>query len=265
MLHQLIDITSVTNTFISQDNFFNFSRDKDEIEYVLVDPSTSYSGIFLLANKQNMLPFLRHSNWELSFLLKYALQTFPNVKRVVYTACSIHPEEGERVVDTVLEEIGDSFTLLDAKQMLWDEWHSMGLPEYKCGKKCIRIHPEYDQCQGWFIAVFERNFDVPVPPFKFKGQIESHNIFYKKKKSISNCIDSSQQTCDTQQPTIAQEKNEIPELQLVQNKAEKVITITNSKKTKKRPNRKHRKTLKRMEKRRLEKVVGHNGLSKLTI
>lgn len=240
MLHRLLNKTNVTNTLISHENFFKLSLDKNKIEYILVDPASSYSGIFLLAEKHHLKSFLHHSNYKLGVVLKYILLTFPNVKRVVYTTCSIHPEEGEKVVDHALEEIGKSYTLLDAKQMLWNEWDCMSHPDYKCGKKCIRIRPEFDQCQGWFIAVFERNFDVPLPPFRFKNYLKRERFKDIPKNSVNDdaskrfCPDLTKQNSDMQQikPVNVCEINHALQTQASQNTNGTSTTLSKSQRKK---------------------------------
>ncbi|XP_011497183.1 PREDICTED: probable 28S rRNA (cytosine-C(5))-methyltransferase [Ceratosolen solmsi marchali] len=165
-LCNLLQLTDVKNVKTLQHDFLNINISHYEnIKYILVDPTCTYSGIFFEANKSSQKGRIQHFQYLLSMILRYTLQTFPNVKRVVYTTCSVYAEEGEIVIDDVLDEIGNSYYLLDIKEMLWNEWESVSSVEYACGDKCLRIVPEFDLCQGYFIAVFERNFDVQVPPF----------------------------------------------------------------------------------------------------
>ncbi|XKL61227.1 hypothetical protein PGB90_008284 [Kerria lacca] len=89
-------------------------------------------------------------------LLHYALTSFPSVKRVVYSTCSIHPDENELVVDKVLSQISD-FKLIDCS-VIFKQWFNFGSLEYNCGKKCIKSIPNVDYMNGFFIAAFERIF-----------------------------------------------------------------------------------------------------------
>eukprot|EP00731_Ephydatia_muelleri_P001094 Em0001g1094a len=83
-------------------------------------------------------------------ILKHAL-SFPSVKRVLYSTCSVHKEENECVVERVLKEVQDSFELVHALP----EWNRRGFPVFEEALKCIRIMPE-DQTNGFFVAMFER-------------------------------------------------------------------------------------------------------------
>lgn len=103
------------------------------------------------------------------YLLRYALLNFPYVKRVIYSTCSVHPEENERVIDEVLSNVGDAYRLVPIKDMLRENWLNFSSPEYNCGDKCLYSRPDVDLCNGFFLAIFERNFEVPLPECKRKG------------------------------------------------------------------------------------------------
>ncbi|KAK2716694.1 28S rRNA (cytosine-C(5))-methyltransferase-like isoform X1 [Artemia franciscana] len=126
-----------------------------DIKYILVDPSCSGSGIarrlgneYGLEEKRDRLRKL--SNFQ-SQILKHAF-SFPNVKRVVYSTCSLHKEENELVVEDVLESVGDSFKV---KATLKD-WPTRGSEEFSFGCKCARASVESDLTNGFFICCFVR-------------------------------------------------------------------------------------------------------------
>ena len=138
--------------------------DKDKVQYILIDPSCTYSGIFYkIGNADSQV----RSRFQFSLIkiLKWVLHSFPNVRRVVYTTCSIYAEEGEVVVDEALKDLSDSYTLLNAKEMLWNEWQSPSISGYHCSSNCLRTYPGHDGCQGYFIAVFERLPNTPIPKY----------------------------------------------------------------------------------------------------
>jgi len=102
------------------------------------------------------------------YLLRYALFNFPNVKKVIYSTCSLHPEENEEVIDEILADIGDAYHLVPAKRLL-NDWTNFSSQIYNCKDRCLYSKPNVDFCNGFFVAVFERNFEVNLPKCKRKG------------------------------------------------------------------------------------------------
>ena len=86
-------------------------------------------------------------------ILKHVL-SFPSIKRVVYSTCSIHTEENEAVVEQALQDAGHRFALVDAMP----NFPSRGSDDFACGPKCIRVSSEKDLTNGFFVACFERKF-----------------------------------------------------------------------------------------------------------
>ncbi|XP_001605827.2 probable 28S rRNA (cytosine-C(5))-methyltransferase [Nasonia vitripennis] len=131
------------------------------IEYILVDPSCSGSGMvdrieIRKEDQNNLYNRLGKLQSLQSMILNHALK-FPNAKRVVYSTCSIYPEENECVVDEAMTKFGDIYNLVDLKRKLKNEWISFGSAEYSYyGDKCLYARPEVDHCSGFFLAVFQR-------------------------------------------------------------------------------------------------------------
>jgi len=103
------------------------------------------------------------------YLLRYALLNFPNAKKIIYSTCSLHPEENEQVIDEVLTNIGNAYHLIPARHTFNDKWINFSSKEYNCKDKCLYSRPNVDFCNGFFVAVFERNFNVALPTYKRKG------------------------------------------------------------------------------------------------
>jgi putative methyltransferase len=92
-------------------DFLNVTLPFDDIDYILLDPSCSGSGI---RNRNDDTETIDEERLErLSTLqirmVTYALTNFPKVKRITYSTCSIHSQENEQVVETILDQFGDSF------------------------------------------------------------------------------------------------------------------------------------------------------------
>ncbi|CAG9819181.1 unnamed protein product [Phaedon cochleariae] len=158
------------------------AEDFPGVEYVLVDPSCTGSGMSdrveanQMAGDQNRLEKL--TGFQIK-ILRSALTRYPDVKRVVYSTCSIYPEENEDVVRQVLET-NYNFKLVPAQQYVGDVWQNFGSSEYgDIGKFCLYAKPEEDLTNGFFVAVFERlkegeeNLFFNTRIFNFKKHVQA--------------------------------------------------------------------------------------------
>lgn len=144
------------------------------------------------------------------YLLRYALLNFPEVKRVVYSTCSVHPEENEQVVDEVLGNIGDAYRLVSIKDILKENWLNFSSPEYNCGDKCLYSKPNVDFCNGFFVAIFERNFDVPLPTCNRKGgnaNLKQSDVDTKKDNMMENDEETTEKVSKSKKKKRGKRKN----------------------------------------------------------
>ena len=103
--------------------------DYKDVEYILLDPSCSGSGIVKrLDHLTNGIAEEETENLEqerINSLAEFQIECilhafkFPNVKRVVYSTCSINEEENEMVVEKVLES-NPMFKLVEGVLPEWD-------------------------------------------------------------------------------------------------------------------------------------------------
>lgn len=199
-----------------------------DVEYILVDPSCSGSGKKFFLCLFVMIKFLFTSLYtgitdrfeienvstpadrinKLSgfqiMALKHAMRAFPKVKRIVYSTCSILPEN-EAVVQDVIR-CNSNFKLVNAKELL-KSWDNFGSDAYEVGKYCIYSRPEYDLTNGFFVAVFERLQDGESNEF-LKKDVNSEDIKQSKKKNKSQINqnnnyehDQSTELCDSEKTT----------------------------------------------------------------
>lgn len=93
------------------DDFLTLSLPFDDIEYILLDPSCSGSGI---RNRGDDTDVIDEERLERLAALQirmvtYALSQFSKVKRVTYSTCSIHSQENEQVVEAILDQFGEGY------------------------------------------------------------------------------------------------------------------------------------------------------------
>ncbi|XP_013097732.1 28S rRNA (cytosine-C(5))-methyltransferase [Stomoxys calcitrans] len=129
------------------------------VEYILVDPSCSGSG---MQNRMSLDPDEKNPDRLKKLaglqikMLSHAMTAFPDVKRIAYSTCSLYEEENEQVVQRCLE-MNPSFKLLSAKKSLRNKWRNVGNQEYKkIGKNCLYTRPSDDLADGIFVAIFEK-------------------------------------------------------------------------------------------------------------
>ncbi|XP_060069301.1 28S rRNA (cytosine-C(5))-methyltransferase-like [Ylistrum balloti] len=157
-----------------------------DVEYMLVDPSCSGSGIVNRMNEaiddqssssSKRLDSL--SNFQVT-MLKHAM-TFPNLKRLVYSTCSIHLEENEEVIKELETIVDGRFKVCK----VFPDWPKRGLPGYDSSDCFLRMSPEHSLTNGFFVACFERIETSPDIPRKVLKE--------KKKKKKRSDVSSKEQ------------------------------------------------------------------------
>lgn len=169
----LIHTTHADFTSISHANF-------RQITGLIVDPSCSGSGIFgravedahsaELVNEGIVIERLSKLAAFQFKILKHAL-AFPNAHKVVYSTCSIHPHENERVVIDLLKdpEVCSKGWKLASRDEVIPDWPRRGWEqefyticdgdEKRCIQMaggCVRFVPKEDGGIGFFAACFVR-------------------------------------------------------------------------------------------------------------
>ncbi|WRT68385.1 uncharacterized protein IL334_005361 [Kwoniella shivajii] len=142
-----------------------------KVTRILLDPSCSGSGIvnrldYLVENEAEESDSKSERLEKLaSFQLQMILHAFKftSVKRIVYSTCSIHPEEDERVVMSALQSkiAKERGWKLAPRDQVIPSWERRGREEEMGGDKdlaqgVIRCLPE-DKTNGFFVSCFIRD------------------------------------------------------------------------------------------------------------
>nr|ACO12754.1 methyltransferase NSUN5 [Lepeophtheirus salmonis] len=121
--------------------------DSPDVEYIVLDPSCSSSGILSDVAIGNRLSKLSAFQFK---MLEHALK-FPNVSKISYSTCSVHKIENEEVIEAIVKK-HPHFKV----QHVLKKWPTRGLNEYPHGDKFVRATFETDLCSGFFVAILKR-------------------------------------------------------------------------------------------------------------
>ncbi|XP_059721606.1 28S rRNA (cytosine-C(5))-methyltransferase isoform X2 [Haemorhous mexicanus] len=156
-MNTLLTRAGVTGCQLVQQDFLTVDpRDPkySRVTHILLDPSCSGSGMVTRGPGEEAAPNAERLQALAGFqrrILSHAL-SFPAVRRLVYSTCSLHQEENEDVVQAVLQEWGSAFRLVTA----FPSWSCRGLAAFSGAESCLRASPEETLTHGFFVAVLER-------------------------------------------------------------------------------------------------------------
>lgn len=90
--------------------------------------------------------------------LKHAMNSFPKAKRIVYSTCSLYPEENERVIANVVKMSRAKWRVQNLNDLLKGQWNNFGSAMYgSTGTRCLYAKPDSDMTTGFFLAVLDRD------------------------------------------------------------------------------------------------------------
>ncbi|CAH3890906.1 unnamed protein product [Pieris brassicae] len=102
----------------------------DDAEYIILDPSCSGSGMQLsIHNYVEDVRLARLTSLQEKFL-KHAMNSFPKAKKIVYSTCSLFPQENERVISNVVKSSRAKWKVLNVKELLKGNWNNFGSGMY---------------------------------------------------------------------------------------------------------------------------------------
>ncbi|KAJ3119902.1 S-methyl-5-thioribose-1-phosphate isomerase [Nowakowskiella sp. JEL0407] len=141
------------------------SKYKD-VEYILLDPSCSGSGITRRLDHLQAIAEEEQDNEEqegdrIDSLAEFQLTallhafSFPNVKRVVYSTCSIHRQENE---DVVMKALSSQKEFVLANKPL-RQWTRRGMEVFEGSTNLIRTIPSEDRVLNQLLLPFETVYE----------------------------------------------------------------------------------------------------------
>ncbi|KAK6458855.1 S-adenosyl-L-methionine-dependent methyltransferase [Scheffersomyces xylosifermentans] len=176
----------------------------------VVDPSCSGSGIFGRALEDSQREEEQEEDIDTERLnklagfqfkiVKHAL-LFPAARKVVYSTCSIHPHENERVVVDLLTdpEIKGKGWRLETRDNVIPSWPRRGWKEEftvlahgdeaiceELAGGCVRAVPKEDGGIGFFAACFVKKGETTQIGKEGKGSSKRESNSVKEKKSVGD-------------------------------------------------------------------------------
>ncbi|XP_040009851.1 probable 28S rRNA (cytosine-C(5))-methyltransferase [Xiphias gladius] len=127
-----------------------------DVEYILLDPSCSGSGMVCL--RDNTSADQGTDQARLASLASFQLRclnhslTFPRLKRLAYSTCSIHSQENEEVITACLQQ-NPGFRLVP----LLAQWPERGLEPVT---QCLRASTTKTRTHGFFVALLEKHSEA---------------------------------------------------------------------------------------------------------
>ncbi|NWW86167.1 NSUN5 methyltransferase, partial [Rhynochetos jubatus] len=159
-----------------------------KVTYILLDPSCSGSGMVNRVPREEAAPSTERLQALAGFqrkVLSHAL-SFPALRRLVYSTCSLHREENEDVVQAVLRERGSAFRCAGRREGVtrsvvlqglstdpcprhrlvnaFPSWPCRGLAAFPGAESCLRASPMDTLTHGFFVAVLERHGEGAAAP-----------------------------------------------------------------------------------------------------
>nr|GAT60990.1 predicted protein [Mycena chlorophos] len=169
-----------------------------DVTHILLDPSCSGSGIvnrldYLLESEEDNQEEENERLEKLAafqlLMIRHAMK-FPKMTKIVYSTCSIHAIENERVVVAALacEEARKGQFVLAGRDEVLPAWHRRGMPEeMESADSVVRCKPGEDATNGFFVSCFVRQSNKR----KADGEIPRQQKKRKRKKPNAVVASSS--------------------------------------------------------------------------
>ncbi|KAF1664985.1 putative 28S rRNA (cytosine-C(5))-methyltransferase, partial [Aptenodytes patagonicus] len=174
-MNTMLTRAGVTGFQLAQQDFLTVDPGDpkySKVTHILLDPSCSGSGMVNRVPREEAAPSAERLQALAGFqrkVLSHAL-SFPALRRLVYSTCSLHREENEDVVRAVLQERGSAFRLVNA----FPSWPCRGLAAFPGAESCLRASPADTLTHGFFVAVLEQHGEGAAAPSSLPAAAEEN-------------------------------------------------------------------------------------------
>ncbi len=155
----------ITNVITTTVDGMCFPSCREFFDRILVDAPCSCEGTLRKRKRQGLTEPNRHSSLSMSriqlALLRQAVSRVKPGGRIVYSTCTLAPEENERVIHQLLQEYKGELRLTPIS--LPGLVHSPGITQWQGEdfdsslSRCLRLWPQQNNSGGFFVAVLEKN------------------------------------------------------------------------------------------------------------
>lgn len=182
-------------------------KDCPNVQYILLDPSCSGSGMLSRSENEEKDSERLHKLAGLQKkLMLHAMNAFPSVLRIVYSTCSIYPEENEEVLMGALRKAGN-FKLLNAPSLLKNHWENQESNNYPgISENVIYAKTKDDLTNGFFVAVLEKCEDEEFNEFYSQKQEHLKSQGFGKRKVKEEAVEENDEEKDIMKDTTVEEE-----------------------------------------------------------
>jgi NOL1/NOP2/sun family putative RNA methylase len=152
----------VHNSIIMNYDAINLPKLKMKAEKILLDAPCTGEGLIILDSTRKTSKYMRDIEKMANIqknLLKAGLDSLKKGGYLLYSTCSIAPEENEFVINSVLEEKTEfSITKIDTQFGVNGIFKVFGKSLLKDLKMAQRIYPHLHNTIGFFMCLIQRNY-----------------------------------------------------------------------------------------------------------
>ena len=160
ILQANIQRCGLLNTIVTRLNGISFENKKQKYDYILLDAPCSASGT-LRNNSHVAQMWSQNAAYKLSKLQRrLMISAYNSLKpggEIVYSTCSLSVEENEEVINSVIEKTNLETVPINLRAKTRPAILEFGKKKFdESIKNCLRVYPQDNDTEGFFIAKLRR-------------------------------------------------------------------------------------------------------------